>query len=127
EYINTKLGGIGGDPSKGTPGRPVRLETCFVTLDPSDSVACANEIAGKKPLVVLQGYTQHGESAYPILEKAGAVNVSGIPVSLADYTTPGVFGMAPGGGCVGAHPAVVEYAVNELGARNIAVPWLDIP
>ncbi len=127
QYINEVLGGIGSDPSTGTPGRPVQLETCFVTLDPADSVACANEMASKNPMIVIQGFTQHGESAYPILEQAGAVNISGIPVSLADYTTEGVYGMAPGGGCVGAHPALIEYAVNTLGARKIVVPWLDIP
>ncbi|MET0580216.1 MAG: ABC transporter substrate-binding protein [Ilumatobacteraceae bacterium] len=127
QYINEVLGGIGSDPSTGTPGRPVRLETCFVTLDPADSVACANEMASKDPMIVIQGFTQHGESAYPILAQAGAVNISGIPVSLADYTTEGVYGMAQGGGCVGAHPALIEYAVNVMGARRIVVPWLDIP
>ena len=118
QYVNEVLGGFGSDPSTGTPGRPVQLETCFVTLDPADSVACANEMAAKNPMIVIQGFTQHGESAYPILANAGAVNISGIPVSLADYTTEGVYGMAPGGGCVGAHPALIEYAVNEMGASS---------
>jgi branched-chain amino acid transport system substrate-binding protein len=127
DYINNKLGGIGGNPVTGEPGRPIQLETCFIGLDPADSVRCANELAAKNPALVIQGFNNNSAGTYPVLDAAGVVNIAGIPVNLADYNTPGVYAPAPGGGCVGAHPALVEYAVNELGARRVAVAYFDIP
>ncbi len=127
EYINNELGGIGSDLVAGTPGRPIQLETCFVGLDPSDSVRCANELAAKNPAIVVQGFNNNSAGAYPVLAAAGVVNISGIPVNPSDFNAEGVYGPAPGGGCVGAHPALVEFAVNELGARRVAVAYFDIP
>jgi branched-chain amino acid transport system substrate-binding protein len=127
DYINDKLGGIGSDPLTGTAGRPVKLETCFIGLDPADSVRCANELAAKKPAVVIQGFNNNSAGTYPVLAAAGVVNISGVPVNQADYNAQGVFAPAPGGGCVGAHPALVDFAVKELGARRVAVAWFDIP
>jgi branched-chain amino acid transport system substrate-binding protein len=126
-YINDNLGGIGGDPVKGKAGRPIKLETCFIGLDPSDSVRCANELAGKKPVVVIQGFNNNSAGTYPVLDAAGIVNIAGIPVNLADYNAKGVYAPSPGGGCVGAHPALVEYAVKQLKAKNVAVAYYDIP
>jgi branched-chain amino acid transport system substrate-binding protein len=126
-YINDNLGGIGGDPVKGKAGRPIKLETCFIGLDPSDSVRCANELAGKKPVVVIQGFNNNSAGTYPVLDAAGVVNIAGIPVNLADYNAKGVYAPSPGGGCVGAHPALVEYAVKQLKAKSVAVAYYDIP
>jgi branched-chain amino acid transport system substrate-binding protein len=126
-YINDNLGGIGGDPVKGKAGRPIKLETCFVGLDPADSVRCANELAGKKPALVIQGFNNNSAGTYPVLDGAGVVNIAGIPVNLADYNAKGVYAPAPGGGCVGAHPALVEYAVKELKAKSVSVAYFDIP
>jgi branched-chain amino acid transport system substrate-binding protein len=126
-YINDNLGGIGGDPVKGKAGRPIKLETCFIGLDPADSVRCANELAGKKPVVVIQGFNNNSAGTYPVLDGAGVVNIAGIPVNLADYNAKGVYAPSPGGGCVGAHPALVEYAVKQLKAKSVAVAYFDIP
>ena len=127
EYINSELGGIGSDLTTGTPGRPIQLETCFIGLDPADSVRCANELAAKKPAIVVQGFNNNSAGAYPVLAAAGAVNIAGLPVNPSDFNAQGVYGPAPGGGCVGAHPALVDFAVNELGARRVAVAYFDIP
>jgi branched-chain amino acid transport system substrate-binding protein len=126
-YINDNLGGIGGDPVKGKAGRPIKLETCFIGLDPADSVRCANELAGKKPVVVIQGFNNNSAGTYPVLDGAGVVNIAGIPVNLADYNAKGVYAPSPGGGCVGAHPALVEYAVKTLKAKSVSVAYFDIP
>jgi branched-chain amino acid transport system substrate-binding protein len=126
-YINDNLGGIGGDPVKGKAGRPIKLETCFIGLDPSDSVRCANELAGKKPALVIQGFNNNSAGTYPVLDGAGVVNIAGIPVNLADYNAKGVYAPTPGGGCVGAHPALVEYAVKQLKAKSVAVAYFDVP
>jgi len=127
DYINNELGGVGSDLVAGKPGRAIKLETCFIGLDPADSVRCANELAEKKPAVVIQGFNNNSEGSYKVLNAAGIVNVAGIPVNLADYNTEGVFAPAQGGGCVGAHPALVDFTVNELKARRVAVAWFDIP
>ena len=51
----------------------------------------------------------------------------GAAVSVPDYTTEGVYAVSPGGGCAGTLTAEVKYAVQELGARRLAVPYYDIP
>ena len=34
KYINEELGGIGSDLSAGKAGRPIKLETCFMAINP---------------------------------------------------------------------------------------------
>ena len=67
KYINEELGGLGGNPSKGKAGRPIKLETCFMAINPADSQKCANELAGKKPFVVLSTLNFFGNQ-FPIYQ-----------------------------------------------------------
>ena len=94
-------------------------------------MSCANQLAAKKPLFVQQGVNFFTQSAYPILQKAGIVTFSGLPINVADFQGDHVYGVGPAGGCVGVHPGMVEFAVNTLmkdkTAPKVAVPWADTP
>ncbi|MGE0304236.1 MAG: hypothetical protein AB7Q27_00555 [Acidimicrobiia bacterium] len=130
-FINGQLGGVGADLANGTPGRPIQLETCKMTLNPADSVSCSNELAAKKPVIAIHGLSFFSQSAYPIFEAAGSVNNVILPNSPADFTASGVFGAGPSGGCATGHTAMVDFIVNDLlkdqADIHLGVPYFDNP
>jgi branched-chain amino acid transport system substrate-binding protein len=125
KYINEELGGFGGNPSTGTPGRPIQLETCFMAVNPADSQRCANELSGKEPFAVLSGSNFFGNHV-PIYDSANIPLLIGSPITIADFTGTG-FAVGTGGGCLGVHTALVYAATQELGGTRVAVPWADTP
>lgn len=123
DYINNVLGGVGGNIAKGVAGRPISLTDCFMKVTPADAVSCANQEAAQKHLAVIQGYDFFSESAFPTLLQSGtAVFNQGI-ITVADFTTKGTYALASGAGCVGVHPALIDFAVNTLHAKRVMVPW----
>jgi branched-chain amino acid transport system substrate-binding protein len=128
-YINTELGGIGGEPSKGIAGRPIQIDLCTMAITPADSQRCANELAGKKPYTVISTINFFGNQ-FPILAQAGVSAVVGTPITIADFTDPSTFSIGAGGGCLGAHMGLVWAATQPapfLGKKRVAVPWADTP
>ena len=81
KYINEELGGLGGNPSEGKAGRPIKLETCFMAINPADSQKCANELAGKKPFVVVSTLNFFGNQI-PIYQQAGINVIVGTPITV---------------------------------------------
>ncbi|MBU6241236.1 MAG: ABC transporter substrate-binding protein [Acidobacteria bacterium] len=130
DYINTELGGIGADYATGTPGRPIQLEVCKMAINPADSQKCANELAAKKPLVVYSTLNFFGNH-FKILNDAKIPVVVGTPISPGDFTTPGVYAIGGGGGCLGVHTGLIEYLTNDVlkykANAKIAVPWANTP
>jgi branched-chain amino acid transport system substrate-binding protein len=130
DYINKELGGIGADYAKGTPGRPLKLEICKMAISPLDSQKCANELAAKKPLVVYSTLNFFGNH-FSILNDAKIPVVVGTPISPADFTTKGVYAIGGGGGCLGVHLGLIEFATNDVLKRKantkIGVPWANTP
>ncbi len=126
EYINEELGGFGSDPVNGIPGRPLEFEVCAMAVNPADSQRCANELAAADPLMVLSGLNFFGNH-FPILQAAGVPVVVAVPITIGDFTSPDVFAIGGGGGCLGVHTGLVEFATNDLEGRRIAVPWADTP
>jgi branched-chain amino acid transport system substrate-binding protein len=127
DFINNELGGIGGDPTTGKPGRPIKLETCYAMLTPASSTSCANELASKKPQVVFEGLQFFADNAYPVYRAAGIPVVDAVPVGLGDFSGDGVYSLGTGGGCVGFFPMTVWWAVYGLDATSIASPWSNSP
>ena len=125
KYINEELGGLGSNPSEGTPGRPIQLETCFMAINPADSQKCANELAGKNPFTVVNSINFFGNH-FPIYEAAGIPTIVTSPVTIADFTAD-TASIGAGGGCLGNHTALVYAATQELKAKRVAVPWADTP
>jgi branched-chain amino acid transport system substrate-binding protein len=126
QYINNELGGVGADYKTGKPGKPIKVDICTTAITPGDSQKCANEVAAKKPFAVIRNINFFGNDL-PILDAAGIPSISASLVTAADFTSTGTLGIAGGGGCVGAHTALVDFMVNTLGKKRIAVPWADTP
>jgi branched-chain amino acid transport system substrate-binding protein len=97
-----------------------------MAINPADSQRCANELAGKNPSLVVSTLNFFGNH-FPIYEAAGINTVVSVPISLADFTFPGVYSLGAGGGCLGVHTGLVYAATQELGAKRVAVPWADTP
>ncbi len=123
KYINTELGGLGGNPLTGTPGHPINLVTCYETISPSSSTSCANQVVAAKPAFIISGYQFFGSVVDPIFAAAGIPVINFNPITPADFQGQNIFDIAAGGGCVGVHPALDHFAVYTLHAKNIAIPW----
>jgi len=126
KYINEELGGWGSDIQNGKAGRPIKLEVCKTAISPDDSQRCANELVAKKPDLAVSTINFFGNHL-PIFEAAGIPAIVTSPVTIADFTSKSAYAIAGGGGCLGAHTALVEYAAVDLKAKRVAVPWADTP
>ena len=119
EYANEELNGL--------EGRPIELQICTIDYNtPDDTQRCANELAAAEVDFAVSTLNQFG-THMQILRGAGIPVLVGTAVSVPDYTTEGVYSISPGGGCAGTLTALTKYAVQELGARRVAVPYYDIP
>ena len=130
DYINKELGGVQADYAKGVGGRPIKLEICKMAISPADSQKCANELAAKKPLVVYSTLNFFGNH-FAILNNAKIPVVVGTPISPADFTTPGVYAIGGGGGCLGVHTGLVQFATESVlkykKNSKVGVPWANTP
>jgi branched-chain amino acid transport system substrate-binding protein len=118
-YANAELNGL--------EGRQIELQICTIDYGaPDDTQRCANELAAAEVDFAVSTLNQFG-THMQILRGAGIPVLVGTAVSVPDYTTDGVYSISPGGGCAGTLTAMAKYAVQELGARRIAVPYYDIP
>lgn len=126
KYINDELGGLGSDPANGKPGRPIKLEICKTQINPADSQRCANEIAAQDAALAISSINFFGNHI-PVYEAAGIPVVVATPVTMADFTG-NVFAIGGGGGCVGVHTGMVEFATSEFeDMQKVGVPWADTP
>ncbi len=126
DYINNELGGLGADIQNGKAGRPIKLEVCKMAISPDDSQRCANELATKKPTVVMSPINFFGNQ-FPVFAASKTPVIVGTPITIADFTTPGAYSIGAGGGCLGAHTALVYYATHQLKGTKIGIPWADTP
>jgi branched-chain amino acid transport system substrate-binding protein len=127
DYINNQLGGLGGNPLTGKPGRPIDLKTCFMTITPSSTTSCANQLVSDHPVFIWEGYQFFGQIADPIFQAAHIPVINFSPITVSDFTSPVLLDIAAGGGCVGAHPGLIDFAVYKLKAKNLAIPWANTP
>jgi branched-chain amino acid transport system substrate-binding protein len=97
-----------------------------MAINPADSQKCANELAGKDPFTVVSTLNFFGNQ-FPIYDAAGIKVIVANPITVGDYTAPGVFSIGAGGGCFGVHTALVYAATQEIKAKRVAVPWADTP
>jgi len=123
DYINKELGGIGGDPATGKPGKPIKLEVCkYNALVPAELPGCANKLAAKKPLLVFATLA-FGSDHIAIFTKTKTPIIIGTPIFPTDFSTPGAYAIGGGGGCLGVHLGIVWYATQVLKKTRVAVPW----
>jgi branched-chain amino acid transport system substrate-binding protein len=124
EYINTELGGLG--------GRPIELEVCVMAITPDDSQRCANELSADGVELSVSSLNFFGNH-FAIYEGSGIPVIVGTPITVGDFTAPGVYSVGGGGGCLGTHTVMVytstQIVPEELGIEinRVAVPWADTP
>ena len=122
-FINKELGGIGANLATGKAGVPIKLEICkYNALIPAELPGCANKLAGKKPLVVFASLA-FGDAHLAIFAKTKTPIIVGTPIFPGDFTSPGVYAIGGGGGCLGVHLGLVWYATQVLKKDRIALPW----
>ena len=126
QYINNELGGIGADYKTGKPGRPIQLADCEMTITPASSLQCANELASKKPFAVFSTLNFFGNH-FPVYAAAKIPVIVGTPITPGDFTSPGVYAIGGGGGCLGVHTGLIEFMTQTLKKTNVAIPWADTP
>lgn len=126
QYINNELGGIGADIGAGKAGRPIKLEICKMLINPTDSTKCANELAAKKPFVVFSPLNFFGNH-FATYNAAKIPVIVGTPITPLDFTSPGTFAIGGGGGCLGVHTGLIEFATKDLNGTKVAVPWANTP
>jgi branched-chain amino acid transport system substrate-binding protein len=124
DYINAELGGLG--------GRPIEIELCKSVVSPDDSQRCANELSASDVEVALSTINFFGNH-FSIYEGSGIPVIVGTPITLADFTTAGVYSIGAGGGCLGVHTGLVQVSTSEIEAleditvNKVGVPWADTP
>ncbi len=124
EYINTELGGLG--------GRPIEIELCKQVITPDDSQRCANELSASGVEMAVSTLNFFGNH-FSIYQGSDIPVVVGTPITLADFTSEGVFSIGAGGGCLGVHTGLIEIATNQIEelegitVNKVGVPWADTP
>ena len=124
EYVNKELGGLG--------GRPIEIEVCKSVVSPDDSQRCANELSASGVDIAISTINFFGNN-FSIYQGSDIPVLVVTPVTIADFTSEGVYSIGAGGGCLGAHTGLIEFVTNEIeGAEGIdvekvGVPWADTP
>ncbi|MEX1106722.1 MAG: ABC transporter substrate-binding protein [Ilumatobacteraceae bacterium] len=127
EYINNELGGLGADIANGVPGRPIELKVCKMAISPDDSQRCANELLADEPELVFSSLNFFGNH-FPTYAAAEVPVVVITPLTVGDFTSPGVYSIGGGGGCLGVHTGLIEFATTEFGdIERLGIPWADTP
>jgi branched-chain amino acid transport system substrate-binding protein len=124
EYVNAELNGLG--------GRPIELVECKMVVTPDDSQRCANEISAEGVELAISTINFFGNH-YDIYQGTGIPVVTVTPITIADFITPGVYSVGAGGGCLGVHTGMVEFATGDIEGEEgievarVGVPWADTP
>jgi len=127
EYINNELGGLGADIANGVPGRPIELAVCKMAITPDDSQRCANELIADEPELVFSSLNFFGNH-FPTYAAADIPVIVITPITVGDFTSPGTYAIGGGGGCLGVHTGLVEFATTEFGdIERLGIPWADTP
>ncbi len=124
DYVNTELGGL--------QGRPIEIELCKSVISPDDSQRCANELSAAGVDMAVSTINFFGNH-FSIYQGSDIPVLVVTPVTIADFTSEGVYSIGAGGGCLGAHTGLIEFATNQIEAveditvNKVAVPWADTP
>lgn len=110
-YVNTKLGGIA--------GRPIELEVCKTDGTPAGSSSCANKLLQQQPVAFFGAADFATYQSVPLLERAGVPWIGGLSFGGPEALSKNSFLFAAGSTTV--WPSIPQYAVEELGAKNLAL------
>ena len=124
DYINAELGGLG--------GRPIEIELCKSIVSPDDSQRCANELSADGVEMAISTINFFGNH-FSIYQGSDIPVVVVTPITIADFTSEGVYAIGAGGGCLGVHTGLVQFITQELpelegiDVNSVGIPWADTP
>jgi branched-chain amino acid transport system substrate-binding protein len=124
KYVNTELGGLG--------GRPIELVLCKSVVSPDDSQRCANELAADEVEMAISTINFFGNH-FSIYQGSDIPVLVVTPITIADFTSEGVYAIGAGGGCLGVHTGLVQFATDQITQfeditiDRVGVPWADTP
>ena len=114
-------------------GRPIEIELCKSVVSPDDSQRCANELSAAGVDLAISTINFFGNH-FSIYQGSDIPVIVVTPITLADFTSRGVYAIGAGGGCLGVHTGLVEFATNEHRGHSrastvnkVGVPWADTP
>jgi len=109
----------------GLKGRPVDLTICTDNNDANTAAKCARDAVDDPSVVAIVDQSgSYGASVYPILE-AGRLPALGSQIfGQTDAKSPMTFESSAG---IFNSIASAKLAVQQLGAKKIGVPYVDIP
>ncbi len=123
-YVNAERGGLA--------GRPIEIEVCASAVTPDDSQRCANELSASGVDMAISTINFFGNH-FSIYQGSDIPVVVVSPITIADFTSEGVYSIGSGGGCLGAHTGLVQFATagiedeEDIDVQKVAVPWADTP
>ena len=118
---------VSGRPT--APGRPIELVVCKSVVSPDDSQRCANEL---RPTTTIAVSTINFFGNHFAIYKAPTSRSSWSRRSRRRLHLEGVYSIGAGGGCLGAHTGLVQFATGEIqrsraSTEKVGVPWADTP
>ena len=122
DYVNTELGGLG--------GRPIEIVLCKSVVSPDDSQRCANELAADEVEMAISTINFFGNH-FSIYQGSDIPVLVVTPITIADFTSEGVYAIGAGGGCLGVHTGLVQFATDQITEfeditiERVGVPWAD--
>jgi branched-chain amino acid transport system substrate-binding protein len=124
DYVNKELNGLG--------GRPIEITLCKSVVSPDDSQRCANELSADNVEMAISTINFFGNQ-FSIYQGSNIPVVVVTPITIADFTSEGTYAIGAGGGCLGVHTGLVQFATGQIediegiDVQKVGVPWADTP
>lgn len=108
----------------GVNGRPLQIIVCDDADNENKSANCARTAASDGAVATVADNTQYGTADDPILLSEHLAAIGANPLTAADFVSPNVFPLEPGGPATVAGEAL---ALVDAGAKHITVARVDNP
>ena len=124
DYINAELGGLN--------GHPIKINLCKSVVSPDASQACANQLSAAKVDLAISTINFFGNH-FSIFKGSNIPVIVGTPITIGDFTSPGVYSIGAGGGCLGVHTGLIKFTTQNLPkitgkpVNKVGVPWANTP
>jgi branched-chain amino acid transport system substrate-binding protein len=111
DYVNNYKGGIN--------GRPLKIESCATDGQPATSARCANQIADKKPLLILGGADTGAPGAFAVWKRKNLAYIGGVPFTPVESNAGNAVTFISI--VVADNAAAVTYAKEKLGVKKASI------
>ncbi len=115
DYVNNYLNGIN--------GHPIQLATCVSDGQPATSTNCANQIAGKHPLLILGAADTGSPGSFTVWNRDGLAYIGGAPFTPVESNAKNaaIFISLT----VADNAAAIQYAKDTYNVKKASVIYVD--